>query len=460
MRAPEIRERLIWMACGILAVAWVLAAAANFWLQDFWVGMPQQEQLVAAYTPLILASILILTNLVVGWLLYTVGLGEIRKQADTERKVRQSLEAVYRGTLQTLTMALDERDGETFGHSQRVMGYSLAIGQRLCLTPHERQTLAWGALLHDLGKIGIRDAILLKPGPLTEAERLEMMQHVQIGCRMVGNVPFLTRTAALIRHHHERFDGTGYPDGLRGQEIPLLARIFSVADAYDAMTTPRPYRPVPLTAEEALAVIHKGAGSQFCPAMAEIFTNLPMEQLEAIRSGSLTPVEDLGPLVWTDETAELGNDYYRDSLSGAQNRTAWEAKRALMARMKGRELGTLVFLDVNRFKQVNDNHGHMTGDHVLADLGARLLRVTPEVYRYGGDEFLLWFPQDGWSEEVLRQIERKLRIFESAWTHLEQGPTVSFGYQTATAATQSLEDLLTQADQQMYAVKHQRRSAG
>ena len=448
------------MASGILAIAWILAVGANFWLQDYWVGIPQHERLTAAYTPLTLAGVLILTNLVVGWLLYSVGLAEIRKQADTERRVRQSLESVYRGTLQTLTMALDERDGETFGHSQRVMGYSLEIGRELGLSPTEVQTLAWGALLHDLGKIGIRDAILLKPGPLTDAERHEMKQHVQIGCRMVGNVPFLTRTAAVIRHHHERFEGTGYPDGLKGEEIPLLARIFAVADAFDAMTTPRPYRPVPLTVAEAMQVIRDGAGSQFCPTMAEIFTHLPLERMDAIRCGSLTPVDDLGPLVWTHELVDIGNDYYRDMLSGVQNRTAWEAKRALMARLKGKELGTLVFLDVNNFKQVNDNQGHVTGDRVLADLGARLLRLTPEVYRYGGDEFLLWFPKDEWYDERQKQLQRSLRVFESAWAHLSPGPTVSFGQQTASADTRSLEELLALADQQMYSHKHQYYSTG
>jgi HD-GYP domain-containing protein (c-di-GMP phosphodiesterase class II) len=148
------------------------------------------------------------------------------------------------------------------------------------------RVLEHGVLLHDIGKIGIPDAILLKPGPLTPAEWQVMRTHPEIGRRLVERIPFLLGAVPVVYHHHERWDGTGYPLGLSGEAIPLGARIFAVADAFDAMTVDRPYsRAIGLP--EARERIRTSAGSHFDPAVVETFLGIPLEALRAIREGSM-----------------------------------------------------------------------------------------------------------------------------------------------------------------------------
>ncbi len=183
------------------------------------------------------------------------------------------LEESYQATLLALSAALDARDRETEGHSQRVTKWALAIGRQLNLSPQELTNLERGSLLHDVGKIGISDNILLKAGPLTPEERLIMNQHPRLGYEMLKGIPFLREALPVVLHHQEMFDGTGYPAGLRGQEIPLGARIFAVADTYDAMTSTRPYRHA-LPHSAALAEIIAHSGTQFDPRVVESFIGL------------------------------------------------------------------------------------------------------------------------------------------------------------------------------------------
>jgi putative nucleotidyltransferase with HDIG domain len=197
-------------------------------------------------------------------------------QRDLENKVIQrtrELEQTHQATLAALVAALDLRDGGTGDHSQRVTRYALAIGQELGLDVAQLNALRQGALLHDIGKIGLPDAILSKPGPLTPDERALMLQHTRLGYQMLQAVPFLKDALDIICYHHERYDGTGYPDGLVGEEIPLGARIFAVADAYDAMTSYRPYR-TPISHEDALLELQRCVGSQFDPGIVEVFLRI------------------------------------------------------------------------------------------------------------------------------------------------------------------------------------------
>ncbi len=455
MKSLDTKERLIWLACGILLLAWAVAAAANFGLRNYWNFFPTAgADLTRQYSSLLLATALVVTGVVLAGLLYYFGVSELRKKADMERRFRYAMEEVYRGTLHALTSALDMRDGETYGHSRRVTGYSLAIAQRLQLDSGQLQTLAWGALLHDLGKIGIRDQILLKPGPLTWEERAEMNEHVVIGQQMVQHIAFLANAITVIRHHHERYDGSGYPDQLQGDDIPLLARIFSVADAFDAMTSPRPYRPAPMTMAEAVQVIQSEQGKQFCPKVVQMFAAIPISELEKIRAASSLPMDDFSALIRLDEQ-DMSNTpgYYQDVLTRNQNRAAWEAKRAHMAPMRGRELGTLVFLDMDRLKQVNDTHGHLTGDRLLADLGARLQQIQAEVYRIGGDEFVLWVAPGQWKATVEQQLVTTLHHFSEYWAHILPQASVSWGVSTATDQSTGLTELLEEADKAMYTRK-------
>ena len=198
----------------------------------------------------------------------------------------RELESTYHATLEALGSALDTRDVGTESHSRRVHGYALATAREYGIPEAEMSDLAHGVLLHDIGKIGIPDSILLKPGPLTPAEWKTMRTHPEIGRQILERIPFLKPAVPIVYHHHERWDGTGYPAGLSGDAIPLGARIFAVADALDAMTFDRPYsRAIGL--EAARAEIQRCAGTHFDPAVVATFSTLPLEIFEEIRRRSM-----------------------------------------------------------------------------------------------------------------------------------------------------------------------------
>ncbi len=200
-------------------------------------------------------------------------LNESRKQAKEIEAAYQELEISYVRTLAALTSALDARDRETEGHSLRVSQIACRLGEFLGLDARQVKAMERGSLLHDIGKIGISDAILHKPGPLDELEWKIMRTHPAIGAHIVEGIPFLQDAMVVIRYHQERWDGSGYPAGLRGKDIPFLARIFAVVDAFDALSSDRPYRPR-ISAEEAVRYIHSQAGILFDPGVVAAFEKL------------------------------------------------------------------------------------------------------------------------------------------------------------------------------------------
>ena len=203
---------------------------------------------------------------------------------DLQAAYRQ-LQDTYRATLETLGAALDSRDVGTEAHSRRVHGYAMATAQQHGVPESELVDLAHGVLLHDIGKIGIPDGILLKPGPLTAEEWTIMRRHPEIGKRLIENISFLKGAVPIVYCHHERWDGTGYPRGLKGPDIPLGARIFAVVDAFDAMTFDRPYSKA-ISFEAAKAEIRRCAGSHFDPAVVASFLRVPDGMLQEIRRKS------------------------------------------------------------------------------------------------------------------------------------------------------------------------------
>lgn len=180
------------------------------------------------------------------------------------------LRELFLETALTLSEALECRDTYTGGHTRRVRDYSLAIGRRLGLSSQELEHLNLAAILHDIGKIGVDDAILRKQGPLDQDEFSRMMEHARIGAEILQYVRSMVPVIPGVRYHHEKYDGTGYPERLRGEAIPFLARIIAVADTFDAMTTDRPYRKG-LPRETALAELEKCSGTQFDPEIARAF---------------------------------------------------------------------------------------------------------------------------------------------------------------------------------------------
>ena len=181
-----------------------------------------------------------------------------------------ALEATTFASIEALAQAIDARDPSTYGHSERVAAFSLELAAELAVDEAGREALRRAALLHDIGKIGIEDRVLRKPGPLTAAEEADMRAHPRIGHQMLKGLPFLQPSLPGVLHHHERWDGDGYPLGLRGVAIPLLVRILSLADTFDAMIADRPYRRG-LTPEEAAAAIVQGAATQFDPDVVSAF---------------------------------------------------------------------------------------------------------------------------------------------------------------------------------------------
>ncbi len=212
-----------------------------------------------------------------------------QRTAELEGAYR-SLEEVYRVTLKALTAALEARDDETHGHSERVVGYSLRLGRELGLEAGQLRSLEFGALLHDIGKVGVPDAVLRKPGRLTEEEWREMRHHPEHGRRILQGISFLEGAARVVAEHHERWDGSGYPAGLRGEGIDLNARIFAVADAFDAMTSDRVYRKA-RPYEAAAAEIEEWACRQFDPTVVAAFLRVPAGEWEQIRRRSLSEID-------------------------------------------------------------------------------------------------------------------------------------------------------------------------
>ena len=207
---------------------------------------------------------------------------DLRETFKEERTRSQELRESYRATVRALSNAVEARDAYTGKHADRVTAYGIAIALALGVSERDAAELEFGFLLHDIGKIAIADAILYKPGALTANERALMAQHPVIGADMIAGIEFLKGASTVIRSHHERWDGSGYPDGLKGEQIPLPARVFTVADVLDALTSDRPYRPASSLAD-ARQFISRESGHQFDPQVVVAFNSIPDEVFERIR---------------------------------------------------------------------------------------------------------------------------------------------------------------------------------
>ena len=197
-------------------------------------------------------------------------------------KLETTVESRTASLLTGLNAALDLRDTETQGHSRRVALYARRLAEEIGVSKIESIDIQRGALLHDIGKIGVSDTILLKPGKLTDEEWVEMRKHAEFGFRILENIPFLGNARHVVRQHHERFDGNGYPQKLKGKDIILGARIFAIIDTYDAMTSDRPYRKG-LPHDVAIEEINKCSGAQFDPDVVAAWNRIPKEELFVLR---------------------------------------------------------------------------------------------------------------------------------------------------------------------------------
>lgn len=211
-----------------------------------------------------------------------------KQRAEIERQYNQLQEA-YAATMETLSTSLEIRHGDTEDHVERTSELATAIGRAMGLSGEALSVLEQGACLHDVGKIGVPDAVLLKPGRLTEEEWTLMRKHPEMGHKLICQVPGLDRVAEVVLSHHERYDGTGYPRGLKADEIPVEARILAVMDAYDAMTNDRPYRKA-MTPEAAISELEANSGSHFDPQVVRAFVKVVWPEMEPARGALLEAI--------------------------------------------------------------------------------------------------------------------------------------------------------------------------
>lgn len=237
--------------------------------------------------------------------LYRVHLEQmIAARTQTLERTMHQIERSYDVTLEALGDALDLKDAETEGHSKRVTAYTLALGRAVGLREPELRVVGRGAFLHDIGKMAIPDSILRKPGKLTPEERAVMRTHSELGYQMLRKIPFLHEAAEIVFAHQEYYDGSGYPRGLRGEQIPMGARIFALADTLDAMTSSRPYRQATTTALARKEIL-RCAGSQFDPAIVDVFVATPDSLWHDLREGIMRDGPAFSPFGFTFGDAAL-----------------------------------------------------------------------------------------------------------------------------------------------------------
>lgn len=202
-----------------------------------------------------------------------IGVGDHATIAIENRRLRREVEEAYAGMLSLICDAIEAKDAYTRGHCEEVALFALAMARRLELSEAEQEHVYKSGMLHDVGKIAISDGILLKPGVLSPSERMVIETHASVGADLINNVPRLRPLVQIVRHHHERYDGEGYPGHLAGEDIPLLSRILAVADVFSTMLADRPYRRA-RTREEAYGELKRGAGAQFDPKIVDLFLEI------------------------------------------------------------------------------------------------------------------------------------------------------------------------------------------
>ena len=414
-----------------------------------------------------------------------------RRRAEFEiLALNAELEAAYDSTIKGWAKALDLRDKETEGHSRRVTEMSLRLAHALGIKDEALVQIQRGALLHDIGKLGIPDSVLLKPGQLT-AEEWEVMKRHPVNAReWLESIPVLRPALDIPYSHHEKWDGSGYPQGLSGRAIPLAARLFAAVDIWDALRSDRPYR-AGWPEERVRAHLRSLAGNHLDPEITAIFLEV-LEQHDASHGGSpreMTPRRaqaishdsvasgrrqtihaNSGPLpiggewmrrprpreVLERENARLAELATTDDLTGLRNRRAFREslQSTFNAAVRQGQPLTLLLLDLDEFKAYNDDFGHPVGDEVLRELAVILkseMRARDLVARYGGEEFtFLMLETDG--EGGLALADR-LRAAMSRHRWPRRPVTASFGLATRTSEMLAPDDLVELADRAMYQAK-------
>lgn len=392
--------------------------------------------------------------------------------ADEERKSLQAEGMKKSKQLETMTLqaitavanTIDSKDKWTRGHSLRVAKYATEIARRMKWTEEEITAINYIALLHDVGNVGIPDSILNKQGKLSDEEYRTMKQHTSIGEDILRDINSVKEAALCARCHHEWYDGTGYQDGRKGDEIPLEARIIAVAEAYDAMTTDRSYRKR-LSEQEVLQELERGRGTQFDPDIADIMIQMVKEGFECCEEDLVYFKDDslvgessaLIHKILSGYTEEIKNAAHRDALTGVWNRSYTEEKINEFLSER-RNNGVLFMIDMDNFKSVNDTYGHIVGDEMLLKFGQTLQKLTRQddiVCRLGGDEFIVFLKGACTHSAISEKAEQILVTLENCLVKPDTGESlsVSIGIATAPFDGTDFATLYNKADKSLYFVK-------
>nr|MCR5273329.1 diguanylate cyclase [Lachnospiraceae bacterium] len=357
---------------------------------------------------------------------------------------------------------VDAKDKYTGGHSIRVAEGARAIAKELAWSDEECQNIYNIAMLHDIGKIAIPDSILNKAGRLSEQEEKIMRQHPTIGYEILKDINFLEHVQDGAHYHHERWDGEGYPAGLKGEEIPLIARIICISDSYDAMNSDRVYRKK-LTHSSIIEKFKEGAGKQFDPKLTALFVNM-LENGYKIdsRETALENMDNIGEeslllyKIVNEYTADLQSMADTDSLTGLYNRNYM--KKKVEGMLIESEHGVFFMIDVDNFKSINDTHGHIVGDLILkmfSDVIRGEFRDADVLCRIGGDEFAVFLPGNPDRETIKKKaqdiIDGVAARPEMAHYGIKSG--VSIGISTCPDDGKDFDTLYGCADKALYFVK-------
>lgn len=388
-------------------------------------------------------------------------LSELMK--DLEHKVQEKtrqIEQISFETIATIASMIEAKDSYTKGHSVRVSEYSARLAKELGWSEDKIGNLRYVALLHDIGKVGIPDSVLNKPGKLNEIEFSVIKSHTSIGGDILNDIKTIAGVSLGAKYHHERYDGKGYPTGVAGEDIPEIARIICIADAYDAMNSKRIYRDN-LSKDEIYSQLENGKGTQFDPKFTDLFLKLldedklVIEDEDELEKAELTLTEEssilLNQIVNNIEENQKSDIY--DILTGVLNRKTGESRIAEAVRTRP---GCLMFVDLDNLKKTNDSMGHLAGDYVLKNLGTILLKYGDKtiVSRVGGDEFLCYIPEVE-EKEAVNMVESIIKEFDFIKKDNEylKYSSLSIGMYMS-SGKELFADAVTNADKALYHIKH------
>lgn len=378
---------------------------------------------------------------------------------DLQRRLEEKTREVELVTIQAITTVantIDAKDDYTKGHSIRVAYYSEALARKIGWSEEEVQNIHYIALLHDIGKIGVPDSVLNKPFKLTNVEFELIKNHTVMGAEILKDIKMFPHVSVGAKFHHERYDGRGYPSGLKGDEIPLVARVIGIVDSYDAMTSNRVYRKR-LQDEMVKQELIRGKGTQFDPYLVDQF----MELLEEGNLQQNIPEEDMVMPIFNSDKIyggvtreETGLNSRVDYLTGLLGREQGE-KEITESLRNGN--GCIMMIDLDNFREMNDKFGHLAGDYVLKEVADLLKDVSQKniVCRMGGDEFLYYVDGISRQEEVEEKVKMLLESFEKRKSEIRMLENISLSIGISIFGTDggSFAELVRKADKALYHVK-------